>query len=266
MADRRNGPRPAAAPPVMVTLRRLAKATIAAWVAVVAPWQMEAAQAQSPVSIELVLAVDTSLSVDDAEFALQMRGIAWAFRTPEIIALIGQRDGVAVTLFQWSSEADPSFVIPWRLLRGPATVLAFAGQVERMAREPNRRFTAMGRAIDVAIDMIAGNAWVGRELKIDIAADGRSNTGPVPADAWPRANALGIAINGLPILVDTYNLDSYFREKVIAGPGAFVETATDYNDFARAFLRKLRRELTPVVSRNGHVPAGPSLASRQARQ
>ena len=50
------------------------------------------------------------------------------------------------------------------------------------------------------------------------------------------------------ILVDTYNLDRYYREKVILGPGAFVEIAKDYNDFARAFLRKLHREIAPQLA------------------
>jgi Ca-activated chloride channel homolog len=226
----------------------------------------DAVQAQTRVAIELVLAVDTSLSVDDREYALQMRGIAWAFRRPEIVELIEQREGVAVTLIQWSNEVDPRFAIPWQLLHEPATVLAFADKVERAAREPTRGFTAMGRAIDFAIEQIAGNPWAGRELKVDISADGRNNSGPLPADAWRRANALGIAVNGLPILTDTYNLDTYFREKVITGPGAFVEIAADYDDFARVFLRKLRRELNPAVSRHDRAPDAVLFASRPSPQ
>ena len=224
----------------------------------------DAAQAQTPVAIELVLAVDTSRSIDDNEFALQMKGIARAFRTQEIIALIGQRQGVAVTLIQWSSEVDPCFVIPWHVLREPATVLIFADQVEQATREPSRGFTAMGTAADFAIELIENNPLAGRELKIDISADGRNNAGAPPTAAWQRANALGIAINGLPILIDTYSLDTYFREKVITGPGAFVEIATDYDDFARAFLRKLLRELTPFVSRNDQAPDAPLFASQQS--
>ena len=235
-----------------------------AFLAGLAAWSNDdAARAQTPVAIELVLAVDTSLSVDDDEFALQMKGIARAFRTPEIIALIGQRQGVAVTLIQWSSEVDTRFVIPWRLLHEPATILAFADRVERAKREPSRGFTAMGRAIDFAIGLIANNTVAGQELKIDVSADGRNNTGPLPTDARQRAAALGIAINGLPILVDTFSLDTYFREKVIVGPGAFVEIATDYDDFAHAFLRKLRRELSSFVSRNEPPPDMRLLASRE---
>jgi hypothetical protein len=48
--------------------------------------------------------------------------------------------------------------------------------------------------------------------------------------------------------VNFYDLETYYREEVILGSGAFVEIANDYDDFARSFLRKLRRELTPLVS------------------
>ena len=76
----------------------------------------------------------------------------------------------------------------------------------------------------------------------------------MPVVSWRGAEAQEIAINGLPILIDTYALDTYFREKVIHGPGAFIEIATDYRDFAQAFLRKLRREITPITSRNDLTP------------
>ena len=80
---------------------------------------------------------------------------------------------------------------------------------------------------------------------------------------------MGIVINGLPILThivgysngiptstedDFYDLDTYYRENVISGPGAFVEAANDYDDFARAFLRKLLREIAPLVSQEDAVP------------
>ena len=208
------------------------------------------ARAQTAVSIELVLAVDTSLSVDDTEYQLQMTGIANAFRTPEIISLIQQQNGVAVTLFQWSSEVDPGFVIPWALLRGPGSVLAFAAQVERAERDPIRGFTAIGTAIQFGMQLIASNDYAGRQLKIDVSGDGRNNTGIEPVDTWPQAEVRGIVINGLPILIDTYNMDVYFREKVIYGPDAFIEIATDYRDFAQAFLRKLRRELALLSAKD----------------
>jgi hypothetical protein len=243
-------------------MRPLSKAAMAVWAAV-ALLHIEGAQAKTPVSIELVLAVDTSISIDDFEYDLLMNGIANAFRTPEITNLIGQQEGVAVTLFQWSSEVNEQYMIPWHVLKDPASVLSFAAKVEKAERDPNSRLTAIGRAIDFGVRLIAENAFEGRQLKIDVSGDGRSNTGVSPSVPRKEANDLGIVINGLPILthitssptdVDSRSLDTYYREKVIHGPGAFVEIANDYDDFARAFLRKLRREITPLVSQKTAEP------------
>ncbi len=238
-------------------VRSLSKAAMAVW-AVVALLHIEGAQAKTPISIELVIAVDTSMSIDGFEYGLVMKRMANAFRTPEIVTLIGQHDGVAVTLFQWSSEVNAQYMIPWHLLKDPASVLAFAAKVEKAERDPNRVFTGIGEAIDFGVRSIAENAFEGRQLKIDVSGDGRNNIGVPLSIPRQAANALGIVINGLPILthtaVDSYDLDTYYREKVIQGPGAFVEIANDYDDFARAFLRKLRRELTPLVSRENSAP------------
>ena len=238
-------------------VRSLAKAAMAVWAAV-ALLHIEGAQAQTPVSIELVFAVDTSYSIDGFEYDLLMKGIANAFRTPEIVNLIGQQDGVAVSLFQWSSEVNQQYMIPWHLLTDPASVSSFAAKVEKAERDPDRRFTAIGEAIDFGVRSIVENAFEGRQLKIDVSGDGRSNIGIPPSIPRRKANALEIVINGLPILtytsVESYDLERYYRERVIQGPGAFIEIANDYDDFARAFLRKLRREITPLVSQENSEP------------
>ncbi|MDH3741211.1 MAG: DUF1194 domain-containing protein [Hyphomicrobiales bacterium] len=219
------------------------------------------AQSRIPVSIELVLAVDTSLSVDDVEYDLQMTGIANAFRDPNILALIAQHAGVAVTLFQWSTNIDAQHMVGWHLLTSPQSTLSFAAKIERLERDPVEGFTAIGKAIDFGVRLIVDNKFDGRQLRIDVSGDGRNNSGVLPVVSKRGARAHNITINGLPILIDTFNLDTYFREKVIEGPGAFIEIATDYEDFTQAFLRKLTRELTPTVS--GPVPL-PKPTRRQA--
>jgi hypothetical protein len=250
-------------------VQSLSITAMAVW-AVVAPLHSGGAQAKTPVSIELVFAVDTSMSIDGFEYFLLMKGISDAFRRPEIVELIGQQDGVAVALFQWSSEVDERYMIPWHLLKDPASVSTFADRVEGARRDPNRVFTGLGQAIEFGVRMISENAFEGRQLKIDISGDGRNNIGVAPAIPRQEAKTLGIAINGLPILthtvvyasrgvvahtnVDFFDLEIYYREKIIQGPGAFVEIANDYDDFARAFLRKLLRELSPLVSRENSAP------------
>ena len=86
------------------------------------------------------------------------------------------------------------------------------------------------------------------------------NVGSLTLQSRQRASALGIVINGLPILNVTNVTDEladYYRDEVIIGPGAFTEIAEDFDDFARAFLLKLRREITPALSRDDHAPRGP---------
>ncbi len=220
------------------------------------------AQQRMPVSIELVLAVDTSLSVEDDEYDLQMTGIANAFRNPDVISLIAQHKGVAVTLFQWSTNIDEHFMVPWHLLDSPASILAFAQKVERLPRDPVHGFTAMGKAMAFGTELIVENNFDGRQRKIDISGDGRNNSGILPIVAQFDARAHNIVINGLPILLETFHLDTYFREKIIYGPGAFIEIATDYQNFADAFVRKLIRELTPTISE--HI--SPNALSARASQ
>jgi hypothetical protein len=145
------------------------------------------------------------------------------------------------------------------LLNDPASVLSFAAKVEKAERDPNRTFTAIGGAIDFGVRLITENAFDGRQLKIDVSGDGRNNTGIPPSIPRREADALGIVINGLPILTYTNpaekaDLDTYYREEVIHGPGAFIEIANEFDDFSRAFLRKLRREITPVVSQENATP------------
>ena len=226
--------------------------------AIAAIQPVEIAHAKTPVTIELVLAIDTSISVDKFEFDLMMEGIARAFRNPAVINLIDEKDGIAVALFQWSSPVDEHYVIPWHLLTDQASIRSFASKVENAERNPNRGFTAIGDAIDFGVRLIDNNAFEGRQLKIDISGDGRNNTG-VPLELSHRkAGALGVVINGLPIITytdaRTPDIQTYYQEEVIFGPGAFVEIANDYEDFSRAFLRKLLREISPLVTQEDTAP------------
>jgi hypothetical protein len=249
-------------------VRPILAAVVAVWAAA-ALLPIDRAKAQTPVSIELVFAVDTSMSIDGFEYQLLMKGIASAFRAPEVVSLIERQNGVAVTLFQWSSEVNQNFVIPWHLLNDSASVMAFAAKVDMAKRDPDRQFTGIGEALEFGVHLIADNAYEGRLLKIDVSGDGRNNVGIPLSVPQKKANALGIVINGLPILtytnVDSFDLENYYREEVIQGPGAFIEIADDYEDFARAFLRKLLREISPLISQENSDPRMP-IQETQARQ
>ena len=55
--------------------------------------------------------------------------------------------------------------------------------------------------------------------------------------------AAGIGINGLPILALEPDLDRYYYDSVIGGPGAFVVPAQSYETFGDAILKKLITEI-----------------------
>ena len=64
------------------------------------------------------------------------------------------------------------------------------------------------------------------------------------------ALAQGLTINGLPIMLkrpesiwDIENLDLYFRDCVIGGPGAFMIPVRERHHFAKAIRTKIVREI-----------------------
>ena len=205
------------------------------------------------VGLELVLAVDCSLSVNDPEYSLQLDGIAAALRSPAVSALIlDQPGGVALTVMQWSGTATTHQAVPWRLLATLEDVESFAADTTAAPRAALSYYTAIGHAITGGIRSIEGNDFEGRERKIDISGDGRSTSGPPPGIVRQLAINRGITINGLAILTDDSGLAEYYAGEVSGGPGSFTVTASDYRDFAQAFARKLHRELLPRTAGRGN--------------
>ena len=81
---------------------------------------------------------------------------------------------------------------------------------------------------------------------IDISGDGSNNRGRSVTDARDEAVARGVGINGLPILALEPDLDRYYAQNVIGGPGAFVIAAKDFETFGEAILKKLIAEIATV--------------------
>ncbi|MFO1088226.1 MAG: DUF1194 domain-containing protein [Hyphomicrobiales bacterium] len=208
------------------------------------------AAAGQPVSVELVLAVDVSVSVNDSEYALQMSGIANALRRPEVKRLITEQDeGVALTVMQWAGTATVEQVVPWRLLRTDADIEAMAHGIAVAPRAALSYYTAPAFGILGAMRLLERNGFDGAERKIDVSGDGRRNTGPPASAARTLAVAAGITVNGLAIETDDATLGDWYGREVIGGPGAFVMRVSSFEGFGDAMARKLYRELSPKLSR-----------------
>ncbi len=209
-----------------------------------------------PVDLELVLAVDASGSVDAAEYALQMQGIARALRDPQVRAAIaeGPHGAIAVTVMLWAEANRPKQALPWARLSDAAGLAAYAARVAAMPRRLPAGGTGIGKALQYAVWELERNAFTAPRRVIDLSGDGRETAfrefSLSARQGRTVATLRGITVNGLAILNEEPDLAAYYRAEVIGGPGAFVETARDYRDFAAALRRKLIREIAwrPQVS------------------
>lgn len=203
------------------------------------------AQTEHPVDVELVLAIDSSASVDRFEFDLQLRGLALAFADPEVQAAIegGAFQAIAVSLVEWSSVDRQALSIPWRLIDSPAAANAFAAEIADSPRIVETGATSISAAIAFTVPLFSGNGFAGQRQVIDISGDGFNNSGRTMREGRRIAEAAAVTVNGLAIQNQVLDLGGYFEEYVITGPGAFVITANDYRDYIKAIRRKLLREI-----------------------
>jgi hypothetical protein len=228
-------------------------ATLLMWAALAAS---PGAAAERPVDLLLVLAVDASGSVDARRFELQRRGYAEAFANPRVLKAIrsGPLQAIAVTMFQWTGPSLQARILDWTVI---ADAAAADGVATVIATTPRQLFgggTSVSGAIDHALRLFPDSPFAGERRVIDVSGDGANNVGRPAALARDAAVAAGIVINGLPILALEPNLDTYYRDNVIGGPGAFVVAVDSFEKFGDAILGKLISE----------IAAAPGASRRQA--
>ncbi len=216
------------------------------------------ATAQENVDLELVLAVDVSGSMDLDEQAVQRNGYVEAIKSPEVIAAIrsGYRRKIAVTYVEWGGPPSQSVAVPWREIGDQADAEAFAAAIA--AIPPSRVWgTSISASLDFTSQLFADNGFDAPRRVIDISGDGPNNTGAPVEPARDRVLAMGIVINGLPILIKPsmgrfdYNegLDKYYQDCVIGGAGSFMVPVTSSDQFAPAIRRKLVLEISGLPPR-----------------
>jgi hypothetical protein len=203
------------------------------------------AAAQTAADLQLVLAVDASGSVDQVRFELQKRGYVAAFRHGRVLQAIrsGPNRAIAVTMVQWTGPMLQVQVVGWTLVADEETAAAFADAIERAPRQLFGGGTSISGAIDYATTQFPNSPFRASRRVIDVSGDGSNNRGRPVTLARDEAVAAGIGINGLPILALEPDLDRYYYDSVIGGPGAFVVAAQNYETFADAILKKLIIEI-----------------------
>jgi hypothetical protein len=205
-----------------------------------------------PVDVELILAVDVSFSMDPEEQALQREGYVQALRSKEFLSALheGAHGKIAVMYFEWAGQFDQKILMPWRLIDGPEAADAVA---DELARAPYRRAsrTSISGGLLFAKPLFDTSGYRGLRRIIDVSGDGANNAGVPVAPTRDEVLAAGITINGLPIMLkrparsmmDIENLDIYYEDCVIGGPGAFVVPIHEREQFVEATRTKLILEI-----------------------
>ena len=218
--------------------------------ALIAPFIPASAEAQdAKCDIELVLAMDVSRSVSTREFALQIGGLAQALSHPEVIEAIEfLPGGVMATVMIWGDAGQQKVTTDWTYLTGPENIIPFARSVAETKRYFGFTLTGLGQAMIFADRLTETNPRKCRRRIIDISGDGVWNHGPRPSAVWRTDISRDVTINGVVILGATPNPLPHYEAEVIGGPGAFVEVAEDFEDYAPVILRILLRELSLSLS------------------
>ena len=221
------------------------------------------ARAQTPVDLQLVLAVDVSRSIDEVEAELQRRGYVEALTNQHVIDAIlsGEHKRIALCYTEWAGTHYQVAVIDWTVIDSPTAARRFADKLAEAPRT-SQSWTAVGAALAFAGARFDNSGFESKRRVIDISGDGRTNDGPPAELVRDKLVAQGFVINGLPVMMNRTNfgrppdtgLDKYYEENVIGGPGSFMISAASFYDFGRAVRSKLVREIS-AAPRSRATPA-----------
>lgn len=147
-----------------------------------------------PVGVELVLAVDVSGTIDDAEFELMRGAYASAFRDPVVVGNIQAVGGAAATLVYWGDGRSVA-AVDWTLLSDAASASSFADAIEGTTRDldpsqPGLQTggqTSVASALQTSIDLFLDNGFEGTRRVIDVGGDGSENFEVQPSIPSPLA-------------------------------------------------------------------------------
>jgi len=210
------------------------------------------------VGMQLILAADTSLSVLESRYDMQMDGYLEAFQSGRLFGAIQNLEppSLAVLFVLWGSY--PQILIPWSVLSGKASLLEFCGRFA--AQSASRPRAGAYTRIDYLMKFCRTQfdlEFVSQRRVLDVSGDGGNSYAPISHKGLRQEKELliaqGVTINGLPILVvppDTISpeqpsegLDVYYRNHVVGGPGAFVIPSQGFEGFRNAILAKLVAEV-----------------------
>lgn len=207
------------------------------------------------VDVALILAVDISYSMDLEEQRLQREGYIEALNSQEVLRAIGMgmTGKIAIAYFEWANAFDQRLVLPWTIIDSPASARR---ATDIIAATPTRRAqrTSISGALNYAKTLFDESPYQALRKVVDVSGDGPNNAGEAVEAARNKLLATGVVINGLPIVLPRStggwgyieNLDAYYADCVIGGPGSFMIPITALEQFRSATKQKIIREVAEL--------------------
>ena len=200
--------------------------------------------AQGTCDTALLLAIDVSNSVDDAEYRLQIDGLADALRDPEVTRALVEGQ-VALAVVQWSGPEDQRVSVPWQSILAPADATILSARVRALPRAFIGSGTSPAEVIRLALSLLAQAPACARQV-IDVSGDGIRNEGEQVTGARDAARASGVTINAIAIETTGRGIAQFFAEQLIT-PDGFLMSARGHRGYHEAIRQKILRELAAPV-------------------
>lgn len=189
-------------------------------------------------AVALVLLLDISASVRDADWVKQRDGTAEAFMHPVIQASVARMEGgMAVKAIAFGGKTR--ILVPWRVVQSPRDLHLFAKDLSG-AKQNADLATEIGHALDTATKAFENVPCEPTLKVIDISTDGIADKDSTEK-ARDQAIKAGVTINAIGVggIGDT---DAFLRESVVTSSG-FAVMAESWDVFALAIRRKITWEI-----------------------
>jgi len=193
-----------------------------------------------PCDLAISTGIDVSASVDQAEYESVRGGMIAALQDPDTRAALV---GAWFHVYEWGERQE--VVLPWFRVETVEDVDTVTNLIATHVRRPVGNGTATGAA------MLYGAASIDAtgcsDQRLNIITDGEASLSPIPIVVRNGLTSWRLQINAVAVS-PLESAVTYLERNVIYGPGAFVDVAASWADFAEAFERKLNREME-VASR-----------------
>ena len=203
----------------------------------------------------LAFDLDVSGSVDPEEYQLQIKGLAAALTSPDVVSttLTMPEFTMRLLVFECSGQNYQCILMPWTEILNIKTLQNLSTELRLTHRHNAPLPTALGKATPTSVSYLnqQPSCW---KRTLDTSSDREDNTGPALNKLNLPYKISNIVINTLAIGVvaktrishkklSINELATYFESRIPAGPGAFFEIAINFDNYTRAMSHKLLSEL-----------------------